>query len=67
VEIKSGQTVQPGWLKPMERVAQALGPQRIGRRMLVYGGPEHQLRQGVEVVGFAADAQGLNMTGARHG
>jgi predicted AAA+ superfamily ATPase len=67
VEIKSGQTLQPGWLKPMERVAQALGPQRIGRRMLVYGGPEHQLRQGVEVVGFAADAQGLNMTGARHG
>ena len=67
VEIKSGQTLQPGWLKPMERVAQALGPQRIGRRMLVYGGPEHQLRQGVEVVGFAADAQGLNMTGARDG
>jgi hypothetical protein len=40
----------------MERVAQALGPQRIGRRMLVYGGPEHQLRQGVEVVGFSAGA-----------
>ena len=64
VEIKSGQTLQPGWLKPMERVAQAMGPQRIGRRMLVYGGPEHQIRQGVEVVGFSADAKGHLTSGS---
>lgn len=54
VEIKSGQTVSSSWFKPMERVAQALGLGRVGRRMLVYGGSEHQIRQGVEVVGFAA-------------
>lgn len=54
VEIKSGLTVSSSWFKPMERVAQALGPSRIGRRMLVYGGSEHQVRQGVELVGFAA-------------
>jgi hypothetical protein len=40
----------------MERVAQALGPSRIGRRMMIYGGSEHQVRQGVEVVGFSAGA-----------
>ena len=53
VEIKSGQTVSSSWFKPMERVAQALGPTRIGRRMMIYGGSEHQMRQGVEVVGFS--------------
>ena len=58
VEIKSGQTVSSTWFKPMDRVGQALGPARIGRRMLVYGGSEHQIRQGVEVVGFSAG--GLN-------
>jgi len=56
VEIKSGQTVSSSWFKPMERVAQALGPSRIGRRMMIYGGSEHQVRQGVEVVGFSAGA-----------
>lgn len=54
VEIKSGQTVSSTWFKPMERVALALGTSRVGRRMLVYGGSEHQTRQGVEVVGFSA-------------
>lgn len=52
VEIKSGQTVSSSWFKPMERVAQALGSSRVGRRMLIHGGSEHQKRQGVEVVGF---------------
>jgi predicted AAA+ superfamily ATPase len=56
VEIKSGQTVSSSWFKPMERVAQVLGPSRIGRRMMIYGGSEHQVRQGVEVVGFSAGA-----------
>lgn len=56
VEIKSGQTVSSSWFKPMERVAQALRPSRIGRRMMIYGGSEHQVRQGVEVVGFSAGA-----------
>jgi predicted AAA+ superfamily ATPase len=56
VEIKSGQTVSSSWFKPMERVAQALGLSRIGRRMMIYGGSEHQVRQGVEVVGFSAGA-----------
>lgn len=52
VEIKSGQTVSSSWFKPMERVAQALGSSRVGRRMLIHGGSEHQKRQGVEVVGL---------------
>lgn len=56
VEIKSGQTVQSAWFKPMERVAQALGAARIGRRMLVHGGSENQVRRNMEVVGFAAHA-----------
>jgi predicted AAA+ superfamily ATPase len=66
VEIKSGQTVSSSWFKPMERVAQALGASRIGRRMLVYGGSEHQTRQGVEVVGFSAGRMTTSAQDAAH-
>jgi predicted AAA+ superfamily ATPase len=37
VEIKSGQTVQGEWMRPLNRVAALLGP-RAARRMLVHGG-----------------------------
>ncbi len=37
VEIKSGQTVQGEWMRPLNRVASLLGP-RVARRMLVHGG-----------------------------
>lgn len=51
VEIKAGQTVQPGFLKPLHVVSGLLGPQ-VQRRMLVYGGNENYLREGVEVTGL---------------
>lgn len=66
VEIKSGQTVSSSWFKPMERVGQVLGSSRIGRRMLVYAGSEHQIRQGVEVVGFSAGTTNSSTQDAAH-
>jgi len=51
VEIKAGQTFQPGFVRHLSATADLLGP-AVQRRMLVYGGAEHQLRDGVEVVGL---------------
>jgi predicted AAA+ superfamily ATPase len=53
VEIKSGQTFQPGWLASMQKVAQLL-PEPVSRRMLVFGGEGGYVRNGVEVVGLRA-------------
>jgi predicted AAA+ superfamily ATPase len=54
VEIKSGMTLQPTWFKAMDDVAGVLGPDRIGRRMLIHGGDDRLVRRGVEVVGLGA-------------
>lgn len=51
VEVKSGQTTQAEYLQPLQRVAALLGP-AVQRRMLVYGGDQHFMREGVEVVGL---------------
>lgn len=51
VEIKAGQTFQGDWLRPMDRLAGILGAQ-AGRRMVVYGGAESYVREGVQVVGL---------------
>ncbi len=61
VEIKSGQTMHGSFLAPMHRLSQVLhaaptAPYRVGRRMLVYGGHENHIREGVEVVGLQAVA-----------
>jgi hypothetical protein len=53
VEIKAGRTCHADWLQPMERLAGILGPQ-AGRRMVVYGGAESYVREGVQVVGLGA-------------
>lgn len=53
VEIKSGQTFQPGWLAPMHKLAQML-PGPVTRRMLVFGGEGGYVREGVEVIGLQA-------------
>jgi predicted AAA+ superfamily ATPase len=54
VEIKSGQTVFGEALRPLHKVAALLGD-RVARRMLVFGGAEHYLREGIEVVGIGTD------------
>ncbi len=51
VEVKSGQTVQPEFFRPLRSTAALLGP-RVQRQMLVYGGNERHVRDGVEVVGL---------------
>ena len=51
VEIKSGQTYNAGFADALHRVAQHLGP-RVQRKMVVYGGDEAYVRNGVEVVGL---------------
>lgn len=51
VEIKSGQTYHGGLAQPMQRLSDLLG-KAVARRMVVYGGPEHYTRDGVEVVGL---------------
>jgi predicted AAA+ superfamily ATPase len=53
VEIKAGQTFQADWLQPMRRLSDLLGP-RIARRMVVYGGADSYVREGVQVVGLGA-------------
>jgi predicted AAA+ superfamily ATPase len=53
VEIKSGQTMHGDFLAPIQRLRSLLGDQ-VARRMLVYGGHEQHLREGVEVVGVQA-------------
>jgi len=54
VEVKSGMTLQSTWFKPLDDVATVLGPNRIGRRMLIHGGDDRLVRGGVEVVGLGA-------------
>jgi uncharacterized protein len=51
VEIKSGKTYHGDFANPLNRLAAVLGP-RVARRMVVYGGDEHYMRAGVEVVGI---------------
>jgi uncharacterized protein len=53
VEIKSGQTFHPEFLYGVKKVAGLLGP-RVHRQMLVFGGSENYVRQGVEVAGLQA-------------
>ena len=53
IEIKSGQTVVGDAFTALHRVSALLGD-RVTRRMLVYGGDEHYLREGVEVAGIDA-------------
>jgi uncharacterized protein len=50
VEIKAGQTFHPEFLRPMRQVAAWLGP-KVQRRMVVYGGRESYVREGIEVAG----------------
>ncbi len=57
VEVKAGLTVHGEQLRPLRRVAALLGS-RVGRCMLVYGGNENWLREGVEVAGLQAGAAG---------
>lgn len=56
VEVKAGQTFASEWLASLRRVASVLGAETVQRQMVVYGGADHYLREGVEVVGlqFAA-------------
>lgn len=56
VEVKAGLTVHGEQLRPLHRVAALLG-ERVARQMLVYGGSENWLRDGVEVVGLHAQAR----------
>ena len=51
VEVKSGQTVHGDALRALHRVAALLGD-RVARQMLVYGGNEDFVREGVEVAGI---------------
>ena len=51
VEVKSGQTVHGDSMRPLHRVAALLG-ERVVRQMLVYGGNENVVREGVEVTGI---------------
>jgi uncharacterized protein len=53
VEIKSGQTVVGDALASLHKVGTLLG-ERVTRRMLVYGGDEHYMRDGIEVAGIGA-------------
>jgi predicted AAA+ superfamily ATPase len=53
VEIKAGRTVFGEALAPLRKVADLLGD-RVARRMLVYGGDENFVREGVEAAGIEA-------------
>ena len=61
VEIKSGQTVQPSWLSTLGKVAAVLGSP-VARRMLVHGGGQNTIWNGVEVVGIGRSTPGQNPT-----
>ena len=56
LEIKSGQTFSSDWLTPLRRVAAILG-ETTQRQMLVYGGEDHYIREGIEVVELPAKAR----------
>ncbi len=51
VEIKSGQTYHEDFARSLHRVEQVLG-KPVQRKMVVYGGADAYLRNGVEVVGL---------------
>jgi uncharacterized protein len=55
VEIKAGQTVPHDWIRTLNRVAALFGQHgsiRVGRRMLVHGGTQNGVWDGVEMVGL---------------
>ncbi len=56
VEIKSAQTYHSEFAKSLKQVSKVLGP-RAARQMVVYGGSDHYVRDGVEVVGIQAVAR----------
>ncbi len=51
VEIKSSQTYHSDFSKSLRQVGKLLG-ERVARKMVVYGGTEQYVRDGVEVVGL---------------
>jgi uncharacterized protein len=51
VEIKSSQTYHSDFSKSLRQVGRLLG-ERVERKMVVYGGTEQYVRDGVEVVGL---------------
>jgi uncharacterized protein len=51
VEIKAGRTYHGDFATAVNRLAAALGP-KVRRRMVVYGGDEGYVHEGVEVVGL---------------
>ena len=53
VEIKSSQTYHADFAKSLRQVSKVLGD-RVARQMVVYGGADHYMRDGVEVVGIQA-------------
>ncbi|NJM43496.1 MAG: ATP-binding protein [Brachymonas sp.] len=53
VEIKSAQTYHPEFAKSLRQVSKVLGA-KVARQMVVYGGAENYVREGVEVVGVQA-------------
>ena len=53
VEIKSSQTFHPDFAKSLRQVSKVLGD-KVGRQMVVHGGPDHCVREGIEVVGVQA-------------
>lgn len=55
VEVKAGQTVHADAMRPLHRVAALLGD-RVERKMLVYGGNEDLVREGIEVAGIESGA-----------
>ena len=51
VEIKSSQTYHPEFAKSLRQVSKVLGD-KVARKMVVYGGADHYVREGMEVVGI---------------
>lgn len=51
VEIKSSQTYHSDFSKSLRQVSKVLG-NRVARQMVMYGGADHYVRDGVEVVGI---------------
>ena len=51
VEIKSSQTYHADFAKSLRQVSKVLGD-RVARQMVMYGGNDHYVREGVEVVGI---------------
>lgn len=54
VEIKSGQTYHSQFAKSIHQVSRLLG-ERVQRKMVVYGGSDSYVREGVEVAGLQAE------------